>query len=430
VKEFNPGTNRTIGHKIAGQRGIPALIILAFLCRFLFCVWLFPNFFIRYASVGDQYFFDTYREIAIQLLAGNGYRLSAQAAPILNRPPGYTIALALTMPQLTQSPMPLHILNSILGAIAVFATYLLARSCNLSSKLSMFASAIVAFWPFLIWESKVSVPENLLVALFPLFLLALLRAIREDSIPWTCAAAVLAACLALTHGLYQFLLPLGTLAMIIGKRRLWHVVCYLCLSTVLIAPWAIRNYRLAGYNVGVATGFGYHYFKGLYTYGQLIQGDYFRDFDAEGDAYVRAVAGISMDNDTAFRSDPTVNRKLDTQAKEDMLQHPVFFLARGLVRLPLIWVQQQNKVRSLITALFLLPLVLISFIGFFGDGAFNGQRVLSMILLAMNFVFAAIFAEAMPMRYALPWMPLLSVLSARGILPLISYFRTKELLKS
>jgi hypothetical protein len=420
VRAFNPKTNRTIWDKVAGRRGIPALIAIAFLCRFLFCVWLFPYFFIRYASVGDQYFFDTYREIAIQLLDGNGYSLSAHAAPILNRPPGYTFAMALTMPQLTQNPIPMHILNSILGAIAVMATYMLARNCSLSAKLSLFASAIVAFWPFLIWESKVSVPENLLVALFPFYVLALLKAIREDSLSWACIAAVLAAGLALTHGLYQLLVPLGTLVMIVGKRRLRRAACYLCLSAALIAPWAIRNYRLAGYNVGVATGFGYHYFKGLYTYGRLVQGDYFRDFDAEGDAYVRAVAGISIDNDTAFRSDPTVNRKLDTQAKDDVLHRPFFFFTRGLVRLPLIWVQQQNRARSLITALLLLPLVLLSFVGFFGDGAFSGQWTISVILLAMNFVFAAIFAEAMPMRYALPWMPLLSVLSARGIRPLIA----------
>jgi hypothetical protein len=389
--------------------------VAAFAIRALFCLWLFPSFLVKYATVGGQYFFDTYREIAIQVLAGNGYRVAPDAAPILNRPPGYTLAMALTMPQLSSSPVPLHILNSLLGAMAAAGTYLLARSCGLSSKLALFASAVVALWPFLIWECKVSVPENLLVALFPFFLLAVVKGIRASSLRWACIAAILAACLALTHGLYQTLIPLGALAFLMSRRRLLLAGCFLCLSGALLAPWLIRNYRTAGYNTGVASGFGYHYFKGLYTYERLLQGDYFRDFDAEADAYVRKVAGLNVNDDTVFRSDPLVNRNLDAWAKADIWKRPWFFISKGIVRLPLVWLEQQSKARSLITALLLLPLVILAFKGFMREGLGGELPVLALMALAMNFLSAAIFPEAMPMRYALPWLALLSVLSARGL---------------
>jgi hypothetical protein len=415
MQSFGFKSKLSLWSRLNGQRAVLGLAFLAFFARAIFCVWLFPNFFVKYATVGEQYFFDTYREVAAQMLAGNGYRATSQGAPILNRPPAYTIAVALTMPQHTRSALPLHILNSLLGALAVIGTYLLARSCRLETMPALFASAVVAVWPFLIWESKVSVPENLLVALFPFFFFALLNAIRKRSVSWTLAAAVIAAAVVLTHGLYQILVPLGTLALCVDRRRIRLAACYFCLSAALIAPWMIRNYRIAGYNIGVAAGFGYHYFKGLYTYERLCRGDYFRDFDREGDAFVRTVSASGIEDATRFRSDPGVNHSLDERAKSHIIQHPFSFMERGIIRLPLVWIQQQSKARSFLTAVLLLPLVLLSCLGFWSRGMSGDMWILPAILFALNFCVAAIFAEAFPMRYALPWMPLLAVLSARGI---------------
>jgi hypothetical protein len=96
---------------------------MAGVLRLLFCLYLFPHYFIKFATVGSQYFFDHYREIAQQILLGNGYRLSPEGVPVLNRAPGYVFMMLLNFPLSEKCAVFVHIQNAILGELSCLCTY-------------------------------------------------------------------------------------------------------------------------------------------------------------------------------------------------------------------------------------------------------------------------------------------------------------------
>ena len=99
------------------------LVAAAVALRLLFLFYLFPHYFVDFATVGSQYFFDHYREIAQQILLGNGYRLYPAGAPALHRPPGYVLLMLINFPLSEKCAMFMHIQNAILGGFSCLLTY-------------------------------------------------------------------------------------------------------------------------------------------------------------------------------------------------------------------------------------------------------------------------------------------------------------------
>ncbi len=407
------------------RRSVLLITLSALLVRLAFCYFIFPLFLAQYATVGSQYFFDTYREIAASLLEGHGFRTEAGGGLILNRPPGYVLILLLSFPRSDWCVYFFQFFNSSLGAASTVLTFYLALSYALNKRQAIFASAVVAFWPFLIWETKVTVPENLLVALIPGFLLCAENYWKErPRYVYSLAAGLVLGMIMLTHGLYQVSLPIVIFSLLFKKNkgRAEYVWMFLfALSTCLaVSPWLIRNYRVSGRVMGIASGFGYHYFMGVYNFGLLENNslDYFRDNIVAGDLFVREkVKGTGFEGlpDVIFRSDPTVNSYLDKLAGEDIKQRPLKFLLRGIIRLPLSWIQQQNLKRVIVNAVLVFPLLFLLALGLYRHPACGSLLTPVFFLLGMNMVVSLVFPEAIPMRYMLPLMPLVGLLSARGM---------------
>jgi len=261
------------------------------------------------------------------------------------------------------------------------------------------AALVVALWPFTVWETKVTVPENLLVLLIPLAFLGLKRS--------AALAGAAAAWSALTHGVYPVLALFVVLMLIVMKRFRAAAIAAIVIA-IPLACWTARNAHL-GFR-GLATGYGYHYFRGLYDYQQHD----LRDHNIEEQDYVSQItvaAGLpSMATDDA-RSDPTVNKWLDRKATEHLLAHPGLTIVKTLTNMPKAWIRQQTTARSVANALLLLPLLILAAIGLRRD------RTLWPIALAIVMITAAASAvsiDAIPMRYALPMMPLLAILAGSG----------------
>jgi 4-amino-4-deoxy-L-arabinose transferase-like glycosyltransferase len=391
------------------------LVLAAVVVRLAFCFVVYPKFFAGWTTIGTQYFLDSYREIAVSLVTSGEYRIGPGGPFALHRPPGYTLVLAAAAPTTTAAKALFQIYNAILGGLATLATIRLARDMNLGSARSLAAGAIVSFWPFLVWQAKVTTPENLLLALLPLFAIALRRASVGQSASWAAAAGTLAAAATLTHAQYLGLLFAGVLALLgagIRRRRPRMIGVFAVVFALTVGAWVERNAR-HGY-VGIATGFGFHYWKGVYSF-EILRTDpvsYFRDHDADSTQWLRSIpglAGIPLIN--AVRSDPYWNRVLDRLALDDAWNRPTDTLAKVAVKTPLAWVQQQTPLRSLFNALLVLPLLAFAL-----RGARSGRDVivLWMPVVLLNLAAALVFVEAIPMRYALPWIPLTAILAAKG----------------
>jgi hypothetical protein len=93
------------------------LVAAAVACRWLFCFVVFPHFLAAGSTVGRQYYFDSYREIAASVLQGCGFRLGCDGPPALHRPPGYVVFMLATNPSdPSQCYAFVHMLNGLAGA--------------------------------------------------------------------------------------------------------------------------------------------------------------------------------------------------------------------------------------------------------------------------------------------------------------------------
>ena len=385
--------------------------------RWLFCFFLFPGFLAGRSTVGKQYYFDSYREIASAVTAGVGYRLGPSGPPALHRPPGYVAFLALCAPS-----DPKHcfiwvqLLHGLLGGLAVLLVICAASAWGVAARGALVAGWIVALWPFAVWETKVTVPENLLFALVPAALLLLARAAQR--VWWSILLGLVGAGMALTHPTYQVVLvPFAAGIAWLPIDRVKKLVTFSLLLAAFSVPiglWVLRNHRL-GYD-GVATGFGYNYFRGAYAFNVLLAGgQYFRDHDVPATAFIDGqlqAAGLAPIDSNAARSDPRLNAFLDRRAIAHLETHPIYSAAKILVKMPLAWVQQQTPLRSGATALLLAPLLVLAF------GAVRRRKPLWIILfmiLAVDAAFAAVSVEAIPMRYMLPLIPPLAILAGAGL---------------
>ncbi len=375
--------------------------------RWLFCFWLFPSVLAPHSTVGRVYYFDGYREVAATLLQQGEFRFGPQGPYMLHRPPGYALFVALCDPaDPRRCYLIVQFLHGLLGALAVWLTMAAGEAWGLGKRGMLLAGWVVALWPFSIWETKVTVPETLLAALFA----ALLYAVKGLGSSATRALVVglLAAALTLSHPLYQVLIiPLLGLALV--RRRALVIACLLLGFALPVSVWIARNARL-GYR-GVATGFGYHYLKGVYEFELLLSGGpYFRDNDPAAAEYADAVAkraGLSGIITDAERSDPAINHALDRLAIEHLRSHPFAMMAKTAVMLPLGWIHQQSPSRSALTAILLLPLVLLAFRS-------RGLGVIAVLILSVSLAAAAVFVQAIPMRYALPQIAGLALLAGAG----------------
>jgi 4-amino-4-deoxy-L-arabinose transferase-like glycosyltransferase len=410
------------------RRGVVILMGAAVALRWLFCFVVFPHLLAGHSTVGTQYYFDSYREIAASLLQECGYRLACNGPVALHRPPGYVLFMLATNPT---DPSHCHLfvqlLNGLLGGVAVWLTFRAAQAWRVGSRGALFAAGIVAFWPFLIWETKVTVPENVMVVLIPAAFLLLARTRASHSAALALALGAAAGATALTHASYQVLV-VGVVAALLWPNfegspprrdgstahRARAAVLVVIAFLAVVSPWVARNRRI-GFT-GIATGFGYHYWKGVYDFDLLLHhGTYFRDNDIPATEFVdrilrdRGFEGIDTNPE---RSNLEVNRFLDHSAALHMRSHVGYTVAKTLVKMPLAWVQQQTPKRAAVTAVLLLPLF---FLAVRGVARRHDLFPIVIPLLVLNAAFASVFVEAIPMRYALPLLPLVAILAGAGV---------------
>ena len=282
----------------------------------------------------------------------------------------------------------------------------------------MFSGWIVALWPFAVWETKVTVPENLLLALVPAGLLALAHAGR---IPCAILTGIIGAAMTLTHPVYLVVLfPFAAGVVWTSTDRLAKLVALSLLLAAFCAPiglWVLRSHRL-GYD-GIATGFGYNYFRGVYAFDVLLAGRrYFRDHDEPAFAFVNErlrAAGLEPYDSNLRRSDPPLNTFLDRLAIRHLKAHPLYSAAKVLVKMPLAWVQQQTPLRSAFNAALLAPLFALVPAPARGGRRRERLGTIFLTILAVNAAFAAIAVEAIPMRYMLPLVSPLAMLAGAGL---------------
>lgn len=222
-----------------------------------------------------------YLALARSLTEGRGFTYGDDAGPAgttqqFGRAPGYPAFLALIgagQSDHGSSPLRVKLAQSIVGAGTVWLLGLIAlRACG--ARAGVIAAAIAAVYPPLVWISAYVFSETLYSALALLGAHALQRAVDQSgttgshpSRPGRHTAALAAAAGALTgiailvRPAMLFFVPLAAIWLIRRKR---FVVASIALIAIvaIIAPWTLRNARIHGRFVLVASEGGITFWTG------------------------------------------------------------------------------------------------------------------------------------------------------------------------
>lgn len=211
-----------------------------------------------------------YLEVGRNLLAGKGlsfYDPRFQQTVYAYRTPGYPLLVA----GMGGNPTAIRVAQAVIDASTVLAAYLLARRW-LTAWPSLFAAALVAFNPFLVYFSGLILTETLFTALLT-WGMVLLTA--RGTLLWLCGGLLLATSALVRPGaigLPVLLGVLGALAMQANRgdgpayQRTWPLpygTTMLVLTVLVLFPWAFRNHQRLGHWIWTSTNSGITRYDGF-----------------------------------------------------------------------------------------------------------------------------------------------------------------------
>lgn len=204
--------------------------------------------------VGDQFRFrdeTVYMDAAARLIQGLGF------APDYSSAPAYPVFLALLELITPAGLVGVRVGQAVVAALGCVLCFELGR--RLQGQLAgLAAAAIYALDPLLIVSSALLYAEAAALLVLSLCVVTTWEASRRDSQPLCVVSGVLLGLLAMLRPVGLVLVPVMMAWLLIGRRpgsgRRWVLalaVAGACLLT--LTPWTVRNYRVYGAFVPIAT---------------------------------------------------------------------------------------------------------------------------------------------------------------------------------
>ena len=226
-----------------------------------------------------------YLALARSLARGDGYRYPADEASAgtgqqFGRAPGYPAFLStfIVPAPVEHVPPRVQIVQAVVGAIGVWLIAVIARRAA-GPRAGVAAAAIAAVYPPLVWSPSYALSETLFSTVALAAALTLTpksgdsRHFLAASDRRTAAVPVLAGLITgaaiLIRPVMVFFLPLAALWMV-AKRANAAAAILIVTATLVVLPWTIRNHRVYGRWIAVASEGGVTFWTGNHP---LARGD-------------------------------------------------------------------------------------------------------------------------------------------------------------
>lgn len=214
-----------------------------------------------------------YLALARSLASGQGFTYPADepspgTAQRFGRAPGYPFFLAVIGANelYEHAPVRVKIVQGAIGAIVVWLIAAIARR-TAGDRAGVAAAAIAAVYPPLVWIPSYVWSETLfsMLALIAALLLArggegTARDARAST-RWIAAAGLVVGIAILTRPVMIFFVPLGA-AWTWRRRGLAAAVLFTVIAAACVFPWTIRNHRVYGRWMAVASEGGVTFWTG------------------------------------------------------------------------------------------------------------------------------------------------------------------------
>jgi 4-amino-4-deoxy-L-arabinose transferase-like glycosyltransferase len=218
---------------------------------------LYASFFSDDRSFYDEIYSQQYLEPARNLIKSGEF--NSNGAPDIYRPPGYSLLL---VPGILLGHVPLVTISIqiLLSCLTVYLVFRMSIALFGRPEIAILGAAIYAIDPLSVIFTSLIMPDTLFTFALSLFLLFLLRYLKEDSVLQLLLAAAALVSAVYVQAIAYFLPAWMTLVLIFRALKLRagirvvHALIFLVISMSLIAAWQIRNRAETGYS-GFSTTF-------------------------------------------------------------------------------------------------------------------------------------------------------------------------------
>ena len=407
------------GQKSTRLRVVIALFAVALFLRLIALIILRPPDLDTSAT-------EAYLGGAHLLLNGEGF--SDTSYPVF-APPLYAIFISLCLSLFGDGQVSVKIVQAFVDSAMTITIYSIIREI-FDARTGLLSAALWTVYPFSIYLAISIAAEPLFTAFLSLFVLLTIYAIRSPKLRYYCAAGILLGLATLTRATTQFL-PLIFPMMILPFHRLGKEVLLnytvFCLSfSLVILPWAVRNYVVLQDFIPVATAGG----------AVFLEGSSENFFSADGrakemPAYLESLRARGIVGPPKG-SKPSQNARFLTRAgienyKSRLQNDPlslVPFLLSKVVRLWYSTESGHNQGMILAVNLLIYPFALAGLVL-----AWIKKRPLAWVLVCALVYFVAIHCITVPLyRYMVPTMPYVIGFAAFGIIMIIEQLRHLRIL--
>jgi 4-amino-4-deoxy-L-arabinose transferase-like glycosyltransferase len=206
-----------------------------------------------------------FNKLALRLLHGEGY-VGDHGEPTSFRAPGWPFVLAGFYAAFGTDPLGVYVLLCLLGAAGCVLTYLLAREVVPEGTARLAGALAAAYLPYAYFSCSF-LSEAIFVPQLLLGLLLLVRHLKRPSPALLTLAALVLGWAALTRPFALLLLPVAWGVLLVDWRRrrrgaVLPAVLFTAAFVAVIAPWTVRNQRVYGRFVLIATNGGSTFYGG------------------------------------------------------------------------------------------------------------------------------------------------------------------------
>jgi len=203
---------------------------------------------------------DEYDTCAWNLAQGKGYRGPSPGFERDNltayRVPGTSLIWAGLYKVVGHRYGVIRLFHCLVGALTVLVIYDIGRRA-FSERIGFFASAIYSLWPMAIFYSAQLLSETLATFWFLAYVAASLWFAEKPTLNRACLAGLLLGFAMLTKGGFVIMLPFAVVWAVwqfwVRRSAILLAVAIPLISLLTLTPWIVRNYRIFGEFIPLAT---------------------------------------------------------------------------------------------------------------------------------------------------------------------------------
>lgn len=399
------------------KRLLILVFMLAFVLRIIYILALPLDFIMKWES--DAY---VYKGLALNILSTHSYGQIA-GVPDAQNPPLYPCFLAfvyIIFGAAEKGIISVRLIQALISSFVCIIVFYIAQEI-FDKKVAIFSAFLVALHPALIAYTGMHLTETLYIFILFLFILYMLRSYFDLSFKNIFLCGLLFGLSILTREvllLFPFFLLLGLFFLGYRFKELIKYVAIMLIGlAVIIGPWTIRNFVHFNKFIPVTEGGGHVLYAANYIpeTGKWVM---------DGTEITKIYYSIKNDNKTSY------TKKALRHIAHLVKDRPLAYLDMLMKKFKELWLHPSGSkqihnayIRSTYVIIHYI-LLLLCFLGIVVAVRAKNKKILPLLLILFYVTFLFVFVLFPLARYFLPFLPLVFILSSRGLFWLIDNLYT------